>query len=104
MVATETLILASLGVLNLLAIAYLALWIRIHLEQGLMDIDEKLALAIKSLVDKLMEGGLAEFEPPNPVQGAIAQMISAIAQQKLNTIDAVVTNRGPDGQFATKDT
>jgi len=79
MVATETLILASLGVLNLLAIVYLSLWIRIHLDQSLMDIDEKLALAIKSLVDKLMEGGLGEFEPPNPVQGAIAQMIQAIA-------------------------
>ena len=101
MVATETLILASLGVLNLLAIVYLSLWFRIHLDQSLMDIDEKLALAIKSLVDKLMEGGLGEFEPPNPVQGAIAQMIQAIAAQKMNTIDATITQRAPDGQFTT---
>jgi hypothetical protein len=71
-----------------------------HLDQGLQDIDEKLATAITALIDKLMSGNLGEFEPPNPIQGAIAQMIQSIAHQKMNTIDAVVSTRNPDGQFA----
>ena len=100
MVAIEIAILASLGLLNLAAIGFLAHWIRMHLDQGLQDIDEKLAIAITALVDKLMSGNLGEFEPPNPIQGAIAQMIQSIAHQKMNTIDAVVSERGPDGQFA----
>ena len=101
MVATETLILASLMVINLISLGVFALWIKIHIEQSLMDIDEKLALAIQALVDKLMSGGLTEFEPPNPIQGAIAQLIQGMAQQKMNTIDATVTDRGPNGQFTS---
>jgi len=100
MVALEIAILAGLGLLNLAAIGFLAHWIRMHLDQGLQDIDEKLAIAITALIDKLMSGNLGEFEPPNPIQGAIAQMIQSIAHQKMNTIDAVVVDRGPDGQFA----
>ena len=99
MVATETLILASLMVINLISLGVFALWIRIHIEQAMMDIDEKLAIAIQALVDKLMTGGLSEFEPPNPIQGAIAQLIQGMAQQKMNTIDATVTERGSNGQF-----
>jgi hypothetical protein len=75
MVLPDTLILGVLMVINLISLGGFALWIRIYIEQALMDIDEKLALAIQALVDKLMSGGLAEFEPPNPIQGAIAQLI-----------------------------
>jgi len=85
--------------INLIFLTGFAYWIKIYLEQSLMDIDEKLALAIQALVDKLMTGGLAEFEPPNPIQGAIAQLIQGMAQQKMNTIDATVTDRGANGQF-----
>ena len=99
MVVLETAILAGLGLLNLCAIGFLAHWIRMHLDQGLQDIDEKLAIAITALIDKLMSGNLGEFEPPNPIQGAIAQLIQGMAQRKMNTIDATITNRGKDGQF-----
>jgi len=100
MVLLETAILAGLGLLNLCAIGFLAHWIRMHLDQGLQDIDEKLAIAITALIDKLMSGNLGEFEPPNPIQGAIAQLIQGMAQQKMSTINATVTERAPDGQFA----
>ena len=99
MVVLETAILALLGLLNLCAIGFLAHWIRMHLDQGLNDIDEKLAIAIKTLIDKLMSGEMSDFEPPNPIQGAIAQMIQSIAHQKMNTINATVSERGTDGQF-----
>jgi len=101
MVLPDTLILATLMMINLISLGGFALWLRIYLEQSLMDIDEKLALAIQALVDKLMSGGLAEFEPPNPIQGAIAQLIQGMAQQKMNTIDATITDRGPNGQFTS---
>jgi len=101
MVLQDTLILATLMMINLISLGGFALWLRIYLEQSLMDIDEKLALAIQALVDKLMSGGLAEFEPPNPIQGAIAQLIQGMAQQKMNTIDATITERGPNGQFTS---
>ena len=99
MVSPDMLILTTLMTLNLIFLAGFAYWIKIYLEQSLMDIDEKLATAIQALVDKLMTGGLAEFEPPNPIQGAIAQLIQGMAQQKMNTIDATITNRGENGQF-----
>ena len=100
MVGIETTILAFLGLLNLCAIGFLAHWIRIHLDQAMMDIDSKLAIAIKTLIDKLMSGEMSDFEPPNPIQGAIAQLIQGMANQKMNTINATVTERAPDGQFA----
>ena len=99
MVSPDTLILTTLMTINLIFLTGFAYWIKIYLEQSLMDIDEKLALAIQALVDKLMTGGLAEFEPPNPIQGAIASLIQGMAQQKMNTIDATVTERGANGQF-----
>ena len=101
MVVQDTLILATLMMITLISLGGFALWIRIYLEQALMDIDEKLAIAIQALVDKLMTGGLAEFEPPNPIQGAIAQLIQGMAQQKMNTFDATITDRGPNGQFTS---
>ena len=100
MVAPEMLILLGLSALTLVSVIILGLWIRIELANMLDLLDERLALALKSTIDRLVEGGMSEFEPPNPIQGAIASLIQGMAQQKLNTIDATVTNRGPDGQFA----
>ena len=99
MVATALLILGALSVLTLLSIVILGLWLRIELANMLELLDERLALALKSTIDRLMEGGMADFEPPNPIQGAIAQLIQGMAAQKMNTIDAVVTQRAPDGKF-----
>ena len=101
MVTQDILILASLMVINQISLGGFALWIRIHIEQSMMDIDEKLAIAIQALVDKLMSGGLTEFEAPNPIQAAIAQLIQGMAQQKMSTIDATITERGPNGQFTS---
>ena len=99
MVAAELLILGALSVLTLLSIVILGLWLRIELANMLELLDERLALALKSTIDRLMEGGIGDFEPPNPIQAALAQLIQGMAAQKMNTIDAVVTQRAPDGQF-----
>jgi len=99
MVSLEIAILAGLSLLNLAAIGFLAHWIRMHLDQGLNDIDEKLAIAIKTLIDKLMSGEMSDFEPPNAIQLAIGDFIRSIAHQKMNTIDATITERDAGGQF-----
>ncbi len=99
MVAAELVILGVLSVLTLLSIIILGLWLRIELANMLELLDERLALALKSTIDRLMEGGIGDFEPPNPIQGAIAQLIQGMAAQKMNTIEAVVTQRAPDGKF-----
>jgi len=99
MVAEEIIILAVLNVICLLSIVSLGLWLRIELANMLELLDERLAMALKSTIDRLMDGGIGDFEPPNPIQGAIAQLIQGMATQKMNTIDAVVTQRAPDGKF-----
>ena len=99
MVATELLILGVLNVICILSIISLGLWLRIELANMLELLDERLALALKGTIDRMLEGGMGDFEPPNPIQGAIAQLIQGIAAQKMNTIDAVVTQRAPDGKF-----
>jgi len=99
MVAAELVILGVLSVLTLLSIIILGLWLRIEMANMLELLDERLALALKGTIDRMLEGGIGDFEPPNPIQGAIAQLIQGIAAQKMNTIDAVVTQRAPDGTF-----
>jgi len=99
MVATELVILGILDVLCLLSIALLALWMRKELEESVAELDSSLAMAIQSTLDKLTGEGIVPFEAPNPIQTALAQMISGMAMQKMNTIDAVVQQKGADGQF-----
>ena len=99
MVAAELVILGVLSVLTLLSIIILGLWLRIEMANMLELLDERLALALKSTIDRMLEGGIGDFEAPNPIQGAIAQLIQGMAAQKMNTIDAVVTQRGADGKF-----
>jgi len=99
MVSLEIAILAGLSLLNLAAIGFLAHWIRMHLDAGLQDIDSKLAIAIKTLIDKLMSGEMSDFEPPNQIHAAVGEFIRSLAHQKMNTINATVTERDAGGQF-----
>jgi len=99
MVAPELVILGVLDVLCLLSIVLLALWMRKELDDAVSELDSSLAMAIKSTLDKLTGEGIMPFEPPNPIQAALAQMISGMAMQKMNTIDAVVQQKAPDGKF-----
>ena len=56
------------------------------------ELDEKLAGAIKNLVET---GGLSGIEPVNPLQQAIAQMLIGKINQEL-------PQRDPNGQFQPK--
>jgi hypothetical protein len=101
MVALEFIILGVLNVLSLAGLVALALWIRSELENAVAALDHSLALAIQSTIKELGGAGLAGFEQINPIQQAIAQFIASAADQKMNTINAVVTDRAADGKFAS---
>ena len=95
MVAPELVILGVLDVLCLLSIALLALWMRKELEESVAELDSSLAMAIQSTLNKLTGEGIVPYDPPNPLQAALAQFV----MQKMSTIDAVVQHKAPDGKF-----
>jgi len=92
-------LLIALTSLNLLALGALAFWIRAELDAAVVELDSALALAIKATMDQLGDGVLGGFDPVNPVQAAIAQMIQAYASNKITTIEGTASVRGADGTF-----
>lgn len=71
-----------------------------QIEHGLEELDTTLAGAITSVVEKFGSGD--GFEPINPIQAAIAQLLKdRVASQNPGVIDVVT--RGSDGKFAKND-
>ncbi len=70
------------------------------IEDGLVELDEKLAMAIKSVMDQIP--GLGQSEPINPIQMAIGQLIANMAQQKQN-VEPKLIQRDEKGLFVTED-
>jgi len=64
------------------------------LEAIVGDLDQNIGIAIKQLI----EGGLGEMEPINPIQQAIAQML--MKKVETPTIETVVRERAADGKFS----
>ena len=95
----EITLLIALGTLNLLGSLGLALWIKRELEDSMVELDNSLALALQSTVEKLTGEGAVAFEAPNPIQAALGQVLMSIAQQKMNTVEATITPRSEDGTF-----
>ena len=80
--------------------AKLLLDLRNQLDDGLVELDEKLAIAIRSVVEKIP--GLGEQEPINPIQMAFAQLIGNMAQQqqKQVIIPPKIIERDENGLFS----
>ena len=72
----------------------------IKIEDGLVELDEKLALAIQSVVKQIP--GLGETEPINPIQMAIGQLIANMNQQQQNPAMKVI-QRDEKGLFVKED-
>ncbi len=70
-----------------------------QIDEGLEELDGKLAGAIGSVVEKF---GMGEgFEQINPIQAAIAELLkNRVASQSSGVID--VTSRGSDGKFSAQ--
>jgi hypothetical protein len=70
------------------------------IEEGLIDFDEILALALRSVVEKIP--GLGESEPINPIQMAIGQLIANMSQQTQQPQMKVI-QRDDKGLFTSED-
>ena len=72
-----------------------------QIDAGLEDLDSSLAEAIQTVVKNLVEnmGIGSNFEPPNPIQQAIAGFI----QNKMNESEAIPLGRAVDGKFSKQD-
>ena len=77
----------------------LTLWsmrmVGLQLQAAVVEIDSLLAQAIQ----KVVEGNLGDFEPPNPIQGAIAELLMNRVKDQQTIIEVP---RDSAGKF-TKD-
>jgi len=80
----ESLYIIGVIILGFGVLAKLLLDLGQQIDEGLIELDEKLALAIRSVVEKIP--GLGESEPINPIQMAFAQLIGNIAQQQQKQV------------------
>ena len=79
----------------------LTLWslriILLEVQKGVATLDSMLAATIQ----KFLEGGLGDIEPVNPIQQALAQMLTnriTLGPAQEGAID--VQPRAPDGKFS----
>jgi len=80
----ESLYIIGVIILGFGVLAKLLLNLGHQIDEGLIELDEKLALAIRSVVEKIP--GLGESEPINPIQMAFAQLIGNMAQQQQKQV------------------
>jgi len=69
------------------------------IDDGLEELDSKLALAIKSVVEQIP--GLGDSEPINPIQMAIGQLIANMNQQQNPAVKLI--ERDEKGLFVKED-
>ncbi|AXH79280.1 MAG: hypothetical protein [Circular genetic element sp.] len=94
----ETLYIIGAIMLGFGVMAKLLLDLRNQLDDGLVELDEKLAIAIRSVVEKIP--GLGEQEPINPIQMAFAQLIGNMAQKEQVIIPPKIIERDENGLFS----
>jgi len=82
--------------LNLLFSVWLMRILSIQIQQAVVELDAKLAAAITGLVEK----GLGDFEPINPIQAAIANMLTANLQRNTTAGEVIEVVRDQKGNFA----
>ena len=95
--------LCALSALNLVLLIVISYFGLRSLDDAIEELDARVAGALKALVENFTGGGFEGFEPPNPIQNAIGQLIQAWAHQQTQVIPAQVIERNESGQFATKD-
>ena len=95
------LVLIALSALNIVLLLLLGYLGGKSIEIAIEELDGRLAEALQTLVQEFAQGGFEGFEPPNPIQIAISQLIAGWADQQKQIIPANVTTRDDKGQFKT---
>lgn len=88
------LVLNILVLVGILAVLRGLIEIRRAIEDSMEELDHKLAASLQNLVQE----GLGGFEPPNPIQAAIAQML--VNRVPPGSAGAAEMLRSEAGQFA----
>ena len=86
---------AFLVVCNVIVTVWVGARLGVILEAALEDLDAAIAAAIRSV----LENAGADFDPPNPVQSAIAQFITTRLSQAPPEALEVIRDQG--GTFAS---
>ena len=89
-------IVVGITALNLLFSVWMLRILSIQLQQAIIELDTKLAAAISGLVEK----GLGDFEPINPIQAAIANMLTTNLQRNTTAGEVIEIVRDNKGNFA----
>ena len=89
---------ATLVALNCILTLWIMRMIIQQLNLAVVQIDSLVAQAIQ----KILENGLGDFEPPNPIQAAISELLLNRVKQGDNILEAQVMPRDSSGKF-TKD-
>tara|TARA_R100000306_G_scaffold50065_2_gene47153 strand:- start:85 stop:360 length:276 start_codon:yes stop_codon:yes gene_type:complete len=85
-------VIVGLLVFNTLLMLFCFFRLTQFVDLAIEDLDSKIAEAIRELV----QGGLGDFEPVNPIQAALANMLT----QKIEQAPiAEVISRDPGGKF-----
>ena len=86
----------ALLVLNLLFSIWMLRVISIEITKAVAQLDSMLAQTIQSLIEK----GIGDFEPVNPIQEIIASMMKKNLTQNQPTADVIEVVRDPGGKFS----
>ena len=89
-------VVVGITALNLLFSVWMLRILSIQLQQAIIELDTKLAAAIQGLVEK----GLGDFEPINPIQAAIANMLTTNLQRNTTAGEVIEIVRDNKGNFA----
>jgi len=86
----------GITVINLLFSVWMLRVLSLELRNAIDDLDATLAQAIAGLVEK----GLGDFEPINPIQAAIANMLTTNLQRQTTAGEVIDVVRDNSGKFA----
>tara|TARA_R110000737_G_scaffold44816_1_gene65076 strand:+ start:581 stop:880 length:300 start_codon:yes stop_codon:yes gene_type:complete len=93
----ESLYIIGVLIVGFGVIAKLLLDLGHQIDEGLVELDEKLALAITSVVEKIP--GMGDSEPINPLQQMLAQLIGQHMESKQVIIPPKIIERNEKGLF-----
>ena len=86
----------ALLVLNLLFSVWMLRVISIEISKAVAQLDTMLAQTIQSLIEK----GIGDFEPVNPIQEIIASMMKKNLTQNQPSADVIDVVRDAGGKFS----
>ena len=86
----------AISTINLLFSVWLMRILSIEIRRAVQELDALLGTAIAGIVEK----GLGDFEPINPIQAAIAQMLTSNLPRNTTAGEVIDVVRGEGGKFA----